>query len=186
MRKLVFSMSASLDGYINLAGPDGGGLPPPSEELHRFHNDRVRGAGLQLLGRRLYEVMRYWDTPEAVDPSNETRLDFARIWRALPKIVYSNTLDSVEGDNITLSHGDPVEEVRELKEGTGAEIAVGGAELAATLTAAGLIDEYHLFATPIILGSGKPLFAGDTPVDVELLETRAFDSGVVHMRYRRV
>lgn len=186
MRKLIFPMSASLDGYIDIGGPDGGGLPPPSDEVHRFHNERVRGLGLQLMGRRLYEVMRYWDTPEAVDPSNEIRLDFARIWRALPKVVYSSTLEGVEGENLTLSHGDPVEEVRELKEGTGADIEVGGAELAAALTAHGLIDEYHLFATPIILGSGKPLFAGDTQVEVELLETRTFDSGVVYMRYRRV
>jgi len=186
LRKLIYPISASLDGYIDLGGPEGGGLPPPSEEVHRFHNDRVRGLGLQLMGRRLYEVMGYWDTPEAADPSNPVRLDFARIWRALPKIVYSSTLERVEGENVTLSRRDPVEEVRELKEEAGADIEVGGAELAATLTAHGLIDEYHLFAMPIVLGSGKPLFAGDTHVDVELLETRTFDSGVVYLRYRRV
>jgi dihydrofolate reductase len=184
MRTLIYSMPASLDGYI--AGPDGAGLPPPDDELHRFHNDQARALGLHLLGRRLYEVMRYWETAEQRDPSlPEAQLEFARLWRELPKIVYSKTLEAVEGEKATLSHGDPVEEVRELKEQSGADIAVGGAELAATLTAHGLIDEYHLFATPVILGGGKPLFGGDTPVGVELLESRTFGSGVVYMRYRR-
>jgi dihydrofolate reductase len=111
-------------------------------------------------------------------------LEFARIWKALPKIVYSKTLETVEG-NARLSRGDPVAEVRELKEQSGADIAVGGASLASTLTAAGLIDEYRLFATPVVLGGGRPFFAGDTRIDAELVETRTFGSGVVYLRYRR-
>ena len=183
-RKLIFSMAVSLDGYI--AGPNGeGAWAAPDEELHRFHNDQARELGLHLLGRRLYEVMAYWETAEERNPSApEHELEFARIWKQLPRIVYSKTLDTVEG-NARLSRGDPVAEVRELKQQSGADIAVGGADLASTLTAAGLIDEYRLFATPVVLGSGRPFFAGDTGVDLQLVETRSFDSGVVYLRYRR-
>jgi dihydrofolate reductase len=177
-------MALSLDGYI--AGPNqAGGLAAPSEELHRFHNEQAAELGMHLLGRRLYEVMTYWDTAEEQNPeAPEYALEFARIWKRLPKVVYSSTLESVEG-NARLSHADPVEEVRELKEGAGADIAVGGAELASTLTAAGLIDEYRLFATPVVLGGGKPFFGGDTQLDLELVETRTFESGVVYLRYQR-
>jgi dihydrofolate reductase len=184
VRNLIFSMAVSLDGYI--AGPDGeGGWAAPGEELHRFHNDQTRELGLHLLGRHLYEVMSYWETAEERNPSApQHELEFARIWKALPKIVYSKTLETVEG-NARLSRGDPVAEVRELKEQSGADIAVGGASLASTLTAAGLIDEYRLFATPVVLGGGRPFFAGDTRIDAELVETRTFGSGVVYLRYRR-
>jgi dihydrofolate reductase len=185
MRRLIFSMAVSLDGYI--AGPNGDpGWAAPGEELHRFHNDQTRELGLHLLGRRLYEVMAYWETAEEQNPSApEHELEFARIWKELPKIVYSKTLDTV-GGNTRLSHGDPVAEVRELKEQPGADIAVGGAALASTLTASGLVDEYRLFETPVVLGGGKPFFAGDTPLALELVETRTFGSGVVYLRYRRV
>ena len=184
MRRLIFSMACSLDGYV--AGPDGaGGWAAPDEELHRFHNQQARELGLHLLGRRLYEVMTYWETAEERNPSApEHALEFARIWRQLPKVVYSKTLETVEG-NARLSHGDPVEEVRALKQEPGADIAVGGAALASTLTANSLIDEYHLFETPVVLGGGKPFFAGETPMDLELVETRTFGSGVVYLRYQR-
>jgi dihydrofolate reductase len=181
---VIFSMAVSLDGYI--AGPDGqGDWAAPDEELHRFHNEQTRELGLHVMGRRLYEVMAYWETAEERNPSApEHELEFARIWKELPKIVYSKTLEAVEG-NARLSHGDAVEEVRELKEGSGADIAVGGAALASTLTAHGLIDEYRLFATPVVLGGGKAFFAGNTRMDLELVETRPFGSGVVYLRYRR-
>jgi dihydrofolate reductase len=184
MRSLIFSMAVSLDGYI--AGPNGeGGWAAPDEELHRFHNEQTRELGLHLLGRRLYEVMTYWETAEERNPSSaDYELEFARLWKDLPKIVYSETLETVEG-NTRLSRADPVAEVRELKEQAGAGIAVGGASLASTLTAAGLIDEYRLFETPVVLGGGKPFFAGDTGIDLELVETRTFGSGVVYLRYRR-
>jgi dihydrofolate reductase len=177
-------MAVSLDGYI--AGPNGeGGWAAPDEELHRFHNDQARELGLHLLGRRLYEVMTYWETAEDQNPSApEHELEFARIWKELPKVVYANTLETVEG-NTRLSHADPVAEVRELKEESGPDIAVGGASLASSLTAAGLIDEYRLLETPVVLGGGKPFFAGDTRMDLELVETHAFGSGVVYVRYRR-
>jgi dihydrofolate reductase len=184
VRGLIFSMAVSLDGYI--ADPNGeGDWAAPGAELHRFHNDQTRELGLHLLGRRLYEVMSYWETAEERNPSApEHELEFAHIWKQLPKIVYSQTLETVEG-NTRLSRGDPVAEVRELKEQPGADIAVGGARLASTLTAAGLIDEYRLFATPVVLGGGRPFFAGDTHIDAELVETRTFGSGVVYLRYRR-
>jgi dihydrofolate reductase len=184
MPKVIFSMAISLDGFIEDA--DGElGWGAPGEELHRFHNEQVRELGLHLLGRRLYEVMAYWETAEERNPSApKHELEFARIWKELPKIVYSRTLETVEG-NTTLSGGDPVQEVSELKEGSGADIAVGGAALASTLTAHGLIDEYRLFVTPVVLGGGKPFFVGDTRVDLELVETRTFGSRVVYLRYRR-
>jgi dihydrofolate reductase len=177
-------MAVSLDGYI--AGPRGeGGWAAPDEELHRFHNDQARELGLHLLGRRLYEVMAYWETAEERNPTApQYELEFARIWKVLPKIVYSTTLEEVEGDS-RLSRGDPADEVLELKQKSGADIAVGGAALASSLTAHGLIDEYHLFVTPVVLGGGRPFFAGDTRLDLELLETRTFGSGVVYLRYGR-
>jgi dihydrofolate reductase len=184
MRRLIFSMAASLDGYIE--GPRGeGGWAAPDAELHRFHNEQAEELGLHLLGRRLYEVMAYWETAEERNPSApEHEQEFGRIWKRLPKIVYSKTLETVEG-NTTLSRRDPVEEVRELKESSGADIGVGGTSLASTLSAHGLIDEYRLFATPVVLGGGKPFFAGDSRMDLELVETRTFGSGVVYLRYRR-
>jgi dihydrofolate reductase len=185
MRPLIYSMGVSLDGYI--AGPRGeGDWAAPDEELHRFHNEQARELGLHLLGTRLYEVMAYWETAEERNPSlPQYELEFARIWKELPKVVYSNSLETVEG-NTRLSRGDPVQEVKELKEQDGGPIAVGGATLAATLTAQGLVDEYHLFVSPTVLGGGTPFFAGDTHVDLELVETRTFGSRVVYLRYRRV
>jgi dihydrofolate reductase len=184
MSRLIYAMGVSLDGFI--AGPDGDlSWSAPGEELHRFHNEQTRELGLHILGRRLYEVMVYWETAEEQNPSApEHELEFASIWKALPKLVFSKTLATVEGST-RLSHGDPVEEVRQLKEGSGEDIAVGGAELAATLTAHGLIDEYRLFITPVVVGGGKAFFAGDTRMDLELVETRTFSSGVVYLRYRR-
>jgi dihydrofolate reductase len=183
-RPLIYSMGVSLDGYI--AGPRGEiGWAAPDAELHRFHNEQARELDLHLLGRGLYEVMTYWETAEERDPSApEHELEFARIWKRLPKLVFSKSLDAVEG-NTRLSHGDPVQEVRALKEQNGGPIAVGGAALAASLSAHGLIDEYRLFVSPVVLGGGRPFFAGDTQIDLELVETRTFGSPVVYLRYRR-
>jgi dihydrofolate reductase len=190
LRTVIYSMGVSLDCYI--AGPDGNGWGAPDAELHRFHNQQTRELGLHLLGRRLYEVMAFWETAEERNPlalPNVSELDvaqveFARIWKQLPKLVFSKTLEAVEG-NARLSRADPVQTVRALKEENGGPIAVGGADLAATLTAHQLIDEYHLFVYPVALGRGKPFFADDTRVDLELLETRTFSNRVVYLRYRR-
>jgi len=190
VRTVIYSMGVSLDCYI--AGPDGNDWGVPDAELHRFHNEQTSELGLHVLGRRLYEVMVFWETAEERNPSagagvselDQAQLEFARIWKRLPKIVFSNTLEAVEG-NARLSRADPVDTVRALKEEDGGPIAVGGAELAATLTAHELIDEYHVFVYPVALGGGTPFFADQTRVDLELLETRTFGSRVVYLRYRR-
>jgi len=188
VRTVTYSMGVSLDCYIE--GPHGGDWGVPDAELHRFHNQQASELGLHVLGRRLYEVMVFWETAEERSPSvplselDEAQLEFARIWKQLPKLVFSTSLESVEG-NTRLSRDDPVETVRALKEEDGGPIAVGGAELAATLTAHGLIDEYHLFVYPVALGGGKPFFADHGRVDLELLETRTFSNRVVYLRYRR-
>jgi dihydrofolate reductase len=191
MRDVIFSMALSLDGYIE--GPDGTfGWAAPDAELHRFHNEEVRELDLHLLGRRLYEVMVFWETAEELNPEAATSdddldragVEFARIWKQLPKVVFSKTLDTVEG-NTRLSREDPVAVVRALKEEDGGPIAVGGAELAASLTAHGLIDEYRLFVNPVVVGGGKPYFPADVHVDLELVETRTFGNRVVYLRYRR-
>ena len=185
MRKVIFSMTASLDGFV--ADPGGAiDWSAPDEELHRFHNDRVREIGAQFLGRRLYEVMLFWETVEENPSAPEHVLEFARIWKGLPKIVVSKTLEKVEG-NARLIRGDVAEEVAELKRQPGKDIAVGGAGLAATFTQLGLIDEYEIFLSPVVLGGGTPYFpALEERIGLELVETRTFGSRVVFLRYRRV
>lgn len=181
MRKLIYSMSVSLDGYI--AGPGGDiGWSVPDEELHRFHNQRVHETGVHLLGRRLYETMLYWETAHERPEISEVELEFARIWLAMPKVVFSTTLDSVEG-NARLVAGDAAEEVARLKAEPGKDLAVGGAGLAATFIERGLVDEYQLFINPVTIGGGTPFFPKDAQLQLELLETRTFGSRVIYARY---
>jgi dihydrofolate reductase len=184
MRKLIYSMTVTLDGFI--AGPGGDiGWSAPTEELHRFHNDQVRELGAHLLGRRLYETMVYWETADQDPSASEVTLDFARLWQALPKIVFSTTLDRVEG-NTRLAAGDVAEEVARLKAEPGADLAVGGAGLASELIKRDLIDDYRLFVSPVVLGSGTPYFpALERPIELELLETRTFGGRVQYLRYAR-
>ena len=185
MRKLIYSMTMSLDGFI--AGPGGEiDWSAPSDELHRFHNERVREIGAQLCGRRLYETMLYWETADE-DPSlGETEREFAAIWQSLPKIVFSTTLEHVEG-NWRLATDGVAEEVARLKEQPGKDLAVGGAGLASTCIRLGLVDEYQLFVNPVVLGRGTPYFpALDERIELELVETRTFGARVVYLRYRRV
>jgi dihydrofolate reductase len=185
MRKLIYSMSVSLDGFI--AGPEGEiDWGAPDEELHRFHNQRIRELGAQLCGRRLYEVMTYWETAEQQASLPEHELEFARIWKDLPKVVFSKTLEKVVG-NARLVKGDAAEEVARLKEEPGKDLGVGGAGLAASLIKFGLVDEYQVFVNPVVLGDGTPFFpAVDDRINLELVETRTFGSRVVYVRYRRV
>jgi dihydrofolate reductase len=184
MRRVIYSMGVSLDGFI--AGPGGEiDWSAPDEELHRFHNEQTRELGAHLCGRRLYEVMLYWETADE-DPSlGETELEFAHIWQKLPRIVFSTTLEKVEG-NARLATDGLAEEVAKLKEPPGKDIGIGGAGLAATATKLGLIDEYRLFVSPVVLGAGTPFFPPlDERIDLELVETRTFASRVVYLRYRR-
>jgi dihydrofolate reductase len=185
MRKLIYSMGMSLDGFI--AGPDGEiDWSAPDAELHRFHNQQARETGAHLYGRRLYEVMRYWETAEENSSAPEHELEFARIWKDTPKIVFSNTLETVEG-NARLVKDSAAEEVTRLKEQPGKDLAVGGAGLASTFIKLSLIDEYRLFVSPVVLGGGTPYFpALDERINLELVETRTFGSRVVYLRYQRV
>jgi dihydrofolate reductase len=185
MRKLIYSMGVSLDGYI--AGPGGEfDWSAPDEELHRFHNEQTRELGAHICGRRLYEVMVFWETADRDPAAEEHIVEFARIWQALPKVVFSRTLDAVEGD-ARLATGGPAEELARLREEPGGDIAVGGAGLAAEFMALDLIDEYRLFVNPVVAGGGTPFFATrDGRLDLELVETQTFGSRVVYVRYRRV
>ena len=185
MRKLIYSMTVSLDGFI--AAPGGNiDWTAPDEELHQFHNDEVRELGAHLLGRRLYETMVFWETADQDPALPAVMLEFARIWKPLPKIVFSSTLERVEG-NATLASGDVADEVARLTEEPGGDLAVGGAGLAAELIERNLIDDYRLFVSPVVLGAGTPYFpAQEQRIGLELLETRTFGGGVVYLRYARV
>jgi dihydrofolate reductase len=185
LRELIYSMGVSLDGFI--AGPDGGiDWSAPDEELHRFHNDQTRELGAHLLGRGLYEVMTYWETADQNPSAPEHELEFARIWKDLPKIVFSKTLQEVEGNSRLATDG-IADEVARLREQPGKDLSVGGAGLAGTAIRLGLVDEYRLFVNPVVVGGGTPYFpALDEEINLELVETRTFGSRVVYLRYRRV
>jgi dihydrofolate reductase len=184
MRKLIYSMTVSLDGYI--AGPDGAiDWSVPDEELFRFHTQEVQEIGVHLCGRRLYETMVYWETAEE-SPLLAEQVKFAQIWKALPKVVFSTTLESVVG-NTRLARDGVGEEVSRLKEQRGKDIAVGGAGLARACMKLELIDEWRLFVSPVLLGGGTPYFpTPDERINLELVETRTFGSRVVYLRYRHV
>ncbi|MDN3243869.1 dihydrofolate reductase family protein [Streptomyces mutabilis] len=185
MRSVTCSMSASLDGYI--VGPDGRfDWTEPDEEVFAFWTDEIQQVGVHLLGRRLYETMLYWETADQ-DPSLDAPMrEWAAIWKALPKVVFSTTLTAVRGSNTRLASGSPAEEIERLRTEPGeGEIAVGGATLAAEVAAAGLIDEYRVMVYPVLVGGGTPLFPRhERRVDLELAGTRTFDSKVVHLHYR--
>jgi dihydrofolate reductase len=178
MRKLIYSMGVSLDGYI--VGPDGDfAWAAPDAELHRFHNEQTRELSAHLLGRRLYETMVYWETADQNPDLGEIEREFAHIWQALPKIVFSSTLAAVEG-NARLATGSLADELA----GLDGDVAVGGAGLAAAATGLGLIDEYGLFVNPVVVGGGTPFFPPNHRIDLELVETRTFASRVTYLRYR--
>jgi dihydrofolate reductase len=185
MRKVIYSMTESLDGFI--AGPNGEiDWSAPDEELHRFHNQQVRELGAHFCGRGLYEVMLYWETADEDPSAPEHVLEFAGIWKKLPKIVFSKTLEKVEG-NATLATDGIAEEVARLKQQPGKDLAVGGAGLASAFVKLGLVDEYRLFVSPVVLGGGTRFFpALEERINLELVETRTFGSRVVYVRYLRV
>ncbi len=180
---LIYSMSVSVDGFI--ADRDGAfAWSVPSDELFRFHLDQVRGLGSCLLGRRLYETMLVWET----DPSlrdNEDTDAFADVWGALPKVVFSRTLDSVQG-NARLAEAPLAEEVAAALDATDKDVEIGGAGLASAAIELGLVDELHIFRNPILVGGGTPLLPPVTKhVRLDLVETRTFGSRVIYERYRR-
>jgi len=182
MRKLIYSMGVSLDGFI--AGPGGAiDWAAPDEELHRFHNEQAGEVGVHLYGRRLYEVMAPWETADEDPERAEHEREFARVYKSTPKVVFSTTLDRVEG-NARLVREDAAGEVARLKDEPGKLLAAGGAGLAASLI--DLIDEFRLFVNPVILGAGTPFFpAREDRIGLRLAETRTFGSRVVYLRYER-
>jgi dihydrofolate reductase len=177
-------MGVSVDGYI--VGPDGGfDWTPPDEEVFQFALDQIRDVGVHVLGRRLYEAMLYWETADQ-DPSlDDLMLEWAAVWKRLPKVVFSTALSAVQGNARLVSVGLAGEIERLRAEPGEGDIAIGGATLAAEVAALGLIDEYRPKVYPVLVGGGIPFFPQrERQVDLELIETRTFSSGVVYLRYR--
>jgi dihydrofolate reductase len=181
--KLRFTAITSLDGYV--ADEQGSfDWAAPDDAVHAFVNDLERDVGTYLYGRRMYETMRFWETvtPEADEPAVFS--EYAEIWRAADKIVYSRTLDTPSSERTRIEREFEPDAVRQLKASSGADIAVGGAELAARALGAGLVDECHLFLCPIVVGGGKRALPDNVRTRLELLGERRFGSGVVHLHYR--
>jgi dihydrofolate reductase len=182
MAKLIYLILASLDGYI--ADKDGKfGWAEPDEEVHVFVNDLERSVGTYLYGRGMYEVMTAWETLDLADEPPVMK-DYAEIWRAADKIVFSRTLESVSSAKTRLEREFDSAAIRRLKEQAGRDLAVAGPGLAAEAIKAGLVDELQLFLAPVIVGAGKRALPDDVRVDLELLEERRFGSGFVFVRYR--
>lgn len=184
MRKVIYSMFVSLDGFIE--GPNRDlDWHIVDEELHKYVNDQERGIDTHLYGRRMYEVMSYWQTADTNPSSPEYEVEYAHIWKSIPKIVFSKTLERVEG-NARLVRENIAEVIAKLKEQPGKDLGLGGANIAATFLRLGLIDEYRLYVHPVVLGGGAPMFpALDDRINLRLVETRAFGSGVVLLRYQQ-
>jgi len=183
MRKLIYGMNLTLDGYIAAAGDDIG-WSEPSQELHQWWNDQVRASSLSLYGRKLWETMSsYWPTGDQQPNATPVDIEFARLWRDTPKVVFSSTVDKVDW-NTRLVTGDAVAEITRLKAEDGGPMDIGGATLAGAAMRAGLIDEYAVVTYPILVGGGTPFFTAlDSSVNLNLVETRTFPGGVVLTRY---
>ena len=176
---LVYSTLASLDGYIE--DDDGKfGWAAPDPEVHAFFNEVERPIGTHLYGRRMYETMVAWET---IDDERPFMRDYAELWRAAEKVVYSRSLEAVSSARTRLEREFDPEAVRRLKESS--QVSVGGAELAAEAIRAGLVDEYHLFLVPTVVGAGKRALPEGVRLELELLDERRFGSGVVYLRYRQ-
>ena len=184
MRKVIYIISVSLDGFIEAADGDLS-WSFPDAELHQHFNDLEAETGTALYGRGLYENMSaFWPTAGQDPSAPAVEVEYARIWKAKPKVVFSKTLKEV-GWNSRLVSGDAAEEVRRLKAQPGKDMTVGGAGLAASLLGLGLVDECRLYVHPVVLGSGKPAFGGlHGRVDLVLVEAYTFGSGVVRLTYR--
>jgi dihydrofolate reductase len=183
MAKLIYVVNMSLDGYIEDAR-GGFDWTEPTDEYFTFITDLVRPVGTFLYGRRLYETMAVWETDPTLAAESELRADFANVWQAADKIVYSTTLGGVATANTRLERGFDPDVVRDMKTSAASDLTVGGATLAAHAFDAGLVDECHLFVCPVLVGGGKPAFASDARVQLELREEHRFGNGVVYLRYR--
>ena len=183
MAALIYSAITSLDGYV--ADENGNfDWAAPDDEVHQLVNDLERSVGTYLYGRRMYEVMKFWETAHTLPGQSHATLDYARIWQAAGKIVYSRTLDSVTTSRTRLEREFDPEAIRQMKAMAEHDLSVGGPGLAAEAIGAGLVDEYHLFLHPIVVGGGNHALPQGVRVNLELLDERRFRSGVVHLHYR--
>jgi dihydrofolate reductase len=181
--KLIYSAITSLDGYVE--DEDGNfDWSAPDDEVHAFINDLERPIGTYLYGRRMYEVMTYWETANTVDDQPTVMQDFAELWQATDKVVYSKTLEAVSSARTRIERDFDPEAVRQIKASAEQDVTVGGPELAAQAFEAGLVDECHLFLSPIVVGGGKQSLPDDVRLKLELLDERRFGNGVVHLHYR--
>jgi len=182
MAKLIYAAITSLDGYVN--DKDGGfEWAAPDEEVHAFVNDLERPIGTYLYGRRMYETMRFWETPDAMTDPSPVAQNYARIWRAADKVVYSTTLDDVSTARTRVERSFDPDAVRQMKSEAAQDISVGGPHLAADALRAGLVDELSTFITPVVVGGGTHWIPPDVRLDLELLDERRF-AGVVFLHYR--
>jgi len=183
MARLIYSALTSLDGYV--ADEDGNfDWAKPSEEVHVFVNDLERPIGTHLYGRRMYEVMAYWETADTTGDQPPFFRDYAKIWKAAEKIVYSRTLAEVSSARTRIEREFDIDAIRQLKATADSDISVGGPDLAAQAIEAGLVDELHLFLAPVVVGGGKPSLPDKVRLELELLDERRFANGVVHLHYR--
>jgi dihydrofolate reductase len=183
MAKLIYSVIASLDGYVaDVNGKFDWAVP--DEEVHSFINDLERPVGAYLYGRRMYETMVGWETDPTLADQSPLMRDFAEIWQAADKIVYSKTLEAVSTSRTRIERDFDPEAVRQIKALAGRDLIVGGPELAAQAFKAGLVDECHLFVAPVVVGGGKRSLPDNVRLKLELLDERRFDSGMVYLYYR--
>ena len=182
MAKLIYSAITSLDGYV--ADAEGSfAWAEPDEQVHRFVNDLERPIGTHLYGRRMYEVMAAWENPEAIGHEPVIQ-DFAQLWQAAEKIVFSTTLETVSSARTRIERRFEPKAIHELKSSATRDISLGGPHLAAQAIAAGLVDECHLFVAPVAVGGGTRGLPAGIRVDLELLDERRFAGGFVHLHYR--
>jgi dihydrofolate reductase len=183
MAKLIYMVIASLDGYV--ADEDGNfDWAAPDEEVHAFVNDLMRPVDAYLYGRRMYEVMVAWETPYTFADQSRAVQDFAQIWQAADKIVYSRTLEAVSSSRTRIERNFDPEAIRRMKAAAGRDLAVGGPDLAAQAIKAGLVDECHLFIAPAVVGGGAHSLPDHVRLTLELLDERRFGSGMVYLHYR--
>jgi dihydrofolate reductase len=185
MAKLIYISNVSLDGYIE---DEHGSFDwtEPDDEVFAFITDLVRSVGTYLYGRRLYEAMAVWETDPALAAQSELMADFANVWQAADKIVYSTTLKAVSTARTRLERSFAPDSVRDMKASATSDLTVGGANVAANAFTAGLVDECQLFIWPVLVGGGKPALPSGTHAELELLDERRFSNGVVYLRYRTI
>ena len=183
MAKLIYSAIASLDGYV--ADEDGDfGWAAPDEEVHAFVNDLPLPVGTHLYGRRMYETMASWETDPTLADQSSVMRDFAQLWQAADKIVYSRTLEAAPTARTRIERNFDPEAVRQMKASAGQDMLIGGPNIAAQAFGAGLVDECHLFVAPVVVGGGKRFLPSDVRLELELLGERRFGNGMVYLRYR--